>query len=171
MKVLRWFSLALGLAALGFTGYYVYATIDIPWSWQHIWILISYWPRGIIFFAGHPQFLLQLSPLAYGRLVTHVGAVILSVVSANSLNRSRLDWGVWGFLFPYLAPTILVFLKKRSVRGKSAIGRFVGALASGGSSTSKTCGACGKPVSLTARAGQRCPHCGAYWGGERTIRR
>lgn len=33
----------------------------------------------------------------------------------------------------------------------------------------KSCGACGRGVSLSAHAGQRCPHCGAYWGGERTI--
>jgi len=29
----------------------------------------------------------------------------------------------------------------------------------------KNCGRCGKPVSLGAKVGQRCPHCGAYWGG------
>lgn len=27
----------------------------------------------------------------------------------------------------------------------------------------KNCGKCGKPVPSTAKAGQRCPHCGAYW--------
>ncbi len=32
----------------------------------------------------------------------------------------------------------------------------------------KTCSKCHKPVSLDATAGQRCPHCGAYWGGETT---
>jgi hypothetical protein len=35
----------------------------------------------------------------------------------------------------------------------------------------KTCGACGKIVSVSSMAGQRCPHCGAYWGAEKTIRK
>lgn len=39
------------------------------------------------------------------------------------------------------------------------------------SSGSKSCGACGKPVSSISRAGGRCPHCGAYWSFERTTRR
>lgn len=30
----------------------------------------------------------------------------------------------------------------------------------------KECGNCGKPVSLSARVGDRCPHCGAVWGVE-----
>jgi DNA-directed RNA polymerase subunit RPC12/RpoP len=30
----------------------------------------------------------------------------------------------------------------------------------------KRCGNCYKTVSLSAHAGQRCPHCGAYWGYE-----
>ena len=39
------------------------------------------------------------------------------------------------------------------------------------SSSSKSCGACGRPVSSISRAGGRCPHCGAYWSFERTTRR
>ncbi len=31
---------------------------------------------------------------------------------------------------------------------------------------SKHCSACGKIVSNSSRAGQRCPHCGAYWSTE-----
>ncbi|MBN2415288.1 hypothetical protein JXO52_05575 [bacterium] len=27
----------------------------------------------------------------------------------------------------------------------------------------KTCGGCGEPVGNDARAGKRCPHCGARW--------
>lgn len=34
--------------------------------------------------------------------------------------------------------------------------------------TGKSCGGCGKPVSLSARVGDRCPHCGGRWGVERT---
>jgi len=36
-------------------------------------------------------------------------------------------------------------------------------------SQTKKCGACGKQVSNAAAAGQRCPHCGAYWSYEHTI--
>lgn len=34
--------------------------------------------------------------------------------------------------------------------------------------TSKSCGNCGRTVSVSATAGQRCPYCGAYWGRENT---
>jgi hypothetical protein len=30
----------------------------------------------------------------------------------------------------------------------------------------KTCSACGREVPSESHAGQRCPHCGAYWGSE-----
>lgn len=36
-------------------------------------------------------------------------------------------------------------------------------------SLAKECSACGKPVSTSSQAGQRCPHCGAHWSFERTI--
>ena len=39
------------------------------------------------------------------------------------------------------------------------------------SSVAKSCGACGKPVSASAMAGGRCPHCGVYWSVERTTRK
>lgn len=31
---------------------------------------------------------------------------------------------------------------------------------------SKSCGACGKEVSIYSRVGMRCPHCGVIWGRE-----
>lgn len=34
---------------------------------------------------------------------------------------------------------------------------------------SKSCGACGKPVSTASQVGDRCPHCGVVWGAERRI--
>lgn len=34
--------------------------------------------------------------------------------------------------------------------------------------TSKSCGNCGRTVSVSATTGQRCPYCGAYWGRENT---
>jgi hypothetical protein len=37
--------------------------------------------------------------------------------------------------------------------------------------SSKSCSACGRPVSSFAHAGERCPHCGVYWGSERTTTR
>lgn len=33
---------------------------------------------------------------------------------------------------------------------------------------SKQCSACGRSVPITARVGERCPYCGAYWGSEST---
>ena len=33
---------------------------------------------------------------------------------------------------------------------------------------SKSCGACGKPVSSTSKVGDICPHCGVRWGYETT---
>jgi predicted RNA-binding Zn-ribbon protein involved in translation (DUF1610 family) len=33
---------------------------------------------------------------------------------------------------------------------------------------SKSCGACGKPVSNSSTVGMTCPHCGARWGRENT---
>jgi len=39
------------------------------------------------------------------------------------------------------------------------------------STISKSCGTCGKPVSVAAMAGGRCPHCGVYWSTERTTRK
>ena len=33
----------------------------------------------------------------------------------------------------------------------------------------KRCGACGKPVPLSSRVGQHCPHCGAYWAFEKEV--
>lgn len=35
-----------------------------------------------------------------------------------------------------------------------------------GSVVSKSCGACGKGVSSSAKVGDRCPHCGVVWGHE-----
>lgn len=34
---------------------------------------------------------------------------------------------------------------------------------------SKSCGACGKEVSIHSKAGQRCPHCAAVWSYKKTI--
>ncbi len=31
----------------------------------------------------------------------------------------------------------------------------------------KSCGSCGKPVALSSKVGDRCPHCGVIWGTER----
>lgn len=36
---------------------------------------------------------------------------------------------------------------------------------------SKTCGNCGKSVSVHSKIGQRCPHCGFIWGSENSITR
>jgi hypothetical protein len=183
MKVLRALSLMLGLAALALTGSYLNQAIGMRWNWQLIWNTIFYWPRSIVHPAGYPQLLSnpqlasKLNPLAWGYLFTHISAVILSIALAKSLNRSRWDWGILSFLFPYLAPTILVFHKKSPEGERGVARRLVSAMFGAGStgtvlsSASKNCGRCGKEVPLDARAGERCPHCGAYWSTERTIRR
>ncbi|MBN1895022.1 hypothetical protein JW906_11025 [bacterium] len=38
-------------------------------------------------------------------------------------------------------------------------------------STEKKCGNCGRPVLYTARAGEKCPHCGVIWSFERNIQK
>jgi hypothetical protein len=38
-------------------------------------------------------------------------------------------------------------------------------------SHSKSCGSCGKPVSVNSRIGMTCPHCGVRWGDEHTTNR
>jgi hypothetical protein len=50
-------------------------------------------------------------------------------------------------------------------------GSSSGSFGENSSSVSKSCGACGKPVSALAMAGGRCPHCGVYWSAERTTRK
>lgn len=35
--------------------------------------------------------------------------------------------------------------------------------------TKKGCSACGRIVSSTAKPGQNCPYCGAYWSDERDV--
>jgi hypothetical protein len=38
-------------------------------------------------------------------------------------------------------------------------------------SHSKSCGSCGKPVSVNSRIGMTCPHCSVRWGDEHTTNR
>jgi len=134
-----------------------------------------------------------ITPLGYGILVTYLGSIIIPIALAKSLNRSFIDWGILSFIFPYLAPTILVFKKKKPKR--EGVNKFVdsllvgiidsiivktiviivGALLKGGTgmtgkeSTSKICGRCGAAVDISASAGQRCPHCDAYWSSENKL--
>jgi len=215
LKVKRILSLIFGLAAMTFTGYHVYNTIIfVQRNWkilqsidvEFILRMIFYWPITVIrledkfmFFKSpftHGQFTqgqVIISPLGYGFLVTYLGAIIISIVLAKSLNRSFIDWGILSFIFPYLAPTILVFKKKKPEREGvndivdslldgildsiilKTIVVIVGALLKGGTvmsgneSTSKVCGRCGAAVDSSASAGQRCPHCDAYWSSENKI--
>ncbi|HNX98029.1 MAG TPA: hypothetical protein PKK12_10145 [Candidatus Aminicenantes bacterium] len=46
---------------------------------------------------------------------------------------------------------------------------LAGDLAATATTVSKSCGRCGKSVSSTAQAGDRCPHCGVVWDVERQI--
>ena len=106
----------------------------------------------------------------------YVPAIAVSIMMARALNRSRLDYAVLSAVFPYLAPLVLVFQSRRPSPDKGLIQGFFSALfsstgQSGWVSQRKQCGRCGKQVSLAARAGQRCRHCGARWSAERTLRR
>jgi len=71
---------------------------------------------------------------------------------------STLIW--WGMFI-----TLLVYLYKSRIK-KPAIGYSTPSYTSGYNVTKKTCSACGREVPVTSQAGQRCPHCGIYWGTE-----
>jgi hypothetical protein len=83
--------------------------------------------------------------------------LIMCIVNlAESLNRTKVWWSI-GFPFSFL----LLFLGKADHPFK---------LPSSNTYTSyggKTCSRCGKAVSLSAKAGDVCPHCRAHWDFER----
>jgi hypothetical protein len=78
---------------------------------------------------------------------------------------------VFSFFLPWLSGLIIAFLGESQYKSRG------GYSYSGGSSfgspylADKSCSACGRSVSLSSSAGQRCPHCGAYWSAEREIKR
>jgi len=167
MKVARFLSFVLGMAGLAFTADFIYRTSSMPWNANHIWNLLSFWPRNLFFLLTHPRTVMDLPPLDYGFLAVQLGAPIFSIILANLLNRSRLDWFVLTLIFPFTL-AILALLGRGQASSNpygGVIGEFVAM------TTGKFCGGCGKAVPLSSRAGQRCPFCGAYWSYERTTYR
>jgi hypothetical protein len=167
MKVARLLSLVLGFGALAFTANLVYRTIALPWDLNHIWMLLSFWPRSLIFILSHPTLVMELQPLSYAFLAVQIGTPVFSVILAKLLDRSRLDWFVLALIFPF-ALTVLAILSRGRASSNpygGVFGHFFAAC------TGKFCGRCGKAVPLSARAGQTCPFCGAYWSYERAIGR
>jgi len=55
-----------------------------------------------------------------------------------------------------------VYLVFKAADAKNKDNRFL---------STKKCGSCGRYVPSISRSGERCPHCHAYWGAERTIYR
>lgn len=105
-----------------------------------------------------------------GYLIT-IAIVVVTVILAGKLNRSKLGWGIFSLFFPWLAGIIIAFLKEAEYKSRADYG-----YAGSGSYTStfianKSCSACGRSVSLSSAAGQRCPYCGAYWSTERRVNR
>jgi uncharacterized membrane protein YgcG len=108
-------------------------------------------------------------------LFISIASTVICVLLARKLNRSAAGWGIFGFFLSYISCFILPFLKERDPNAKSASWWNTAGNSgnSGGSNyggTSyygeKTCSRCGRVVSSSSRAGQSCPHCGAYWSTE-----
>ena len=100
--------------------------------------------------------------------------VILTIVTivrlARKLNRSGFGWGVGSLFFPWLLGFIIPFLSEKEFNRSSGNNSYSGR--SSYTSTyfaDKSCGACGKGVSLSSSAGGKCPHCGIYWNIERKV--
>ena len=180
-KVLRLATLIVGLVALGFfvgNVYYELAHVRfLGWNWERAWYVITVPPRSVIglirLLLTQPQVLIKGSWLANVRMVAYLTGIVLCPLLAHRLNQATLDWLLWGVFAPFLAP-LLAFRKRRPTRSLGVILGFVAFLKTPASSSgygsysiSKNCSACGRPVSSAARAGQRCPHCGAYWSYER----
>lgn len=167
MKIARLLAFVLGLAAFAFTADFVYRTISIPWDWNHIWSLLYFWPRNLLFTLTHLRDVTNLPPLEYGFLAVQLGAPIFSINMAKLLNRSRLDWFVLTLIFPFTL-AILALLGRGQV-SSDPYGGFIGYFFA--AARGKFCGRCGKAVPLSSHAGQSCPFCGAYWSYERTMYR
>ena len=105
-----------------------------------------------------------------------VNAVIAARL-AYLLNRSWFGWGFLTLFFGFILGLILPFLGESEEDHNYGGSHYSGSTSSYSGSSSysnyflsdKSCGKCGASVSLSSTAGQHCPRCGAYWGGERTI--
>ena len=112
------------------------------------------------------------SPISFivilGYVIT-VAIVVATVILAGKLNRSKIGWGIFSLLFPWLAGIIIAFLKESEYKSRADYGYAGSGSYSSTFLANKSCSGCGRSVSLSSAAGQRCPHCGAYWSTERRI--
>ncbi len=175
IKFLKRITLAVGIAGLIATAYDVIMRIMITGDFDIVRILL-YWPERLAATLRMVQFnqpwMVLTSPAFYEVLTVYFGGVFFSLALAKALNRPRADWGVVAVFLPYFSCSYLGMSKRNWESSKGIIGTILGSFSSaspggGGFSVAKTCSRCGKSVSAAARAGQRCPHCGAYWSSEK----
>ncbi len=120
--------------------------------------------------------------LLYLGIAARIMAVVITVILAGKLNRSFFGWFVFSLLLPWLSCFIIAFLNENEYDRSNGFNYesswynnddgYSSYRSSSYDSTylsDKSCSACGRSVSLSSLAGQRCPHCGAYWSDERRI--
>ncbi|RPH90662.1 MAG: hypothetical protein EHM72_18910 [Calditrichaeota bacterium] len=96
--------------------------------------------------------------------------VIFTVKLAKRLKRDAAIWGTMAVITTGLSSLVLAFLgeKGEASMRKTRTPSYSSGFGSSYQVSQKTCGACGRIVSVSAHAGQSCPHCGAYWGEEKS---
>ena len=116
--------------------------------------------------------------LGYLSIFARISSAVITVILARKLDRSLFGWLVFSFLIPWLAGFIITFLDENiygSYKNYSYNGNEYGYNDSISHTSTyladKSCSACGRSVSLSSSAGQKCPYCGAYWSSERQITR
>jgi len=171
MRLIRAGSCILGFGALIFTGLTIWRNIESISYFQVLWRVTLMWPlewyylpKAVIF---NPGLLLHLSFTAYLYIIVALASPFFAIALSKRLDRSRLDWFVLTFLFPFCLALLVVLPRGRASSNPygGVLGHFFAAC------TGKFCGRCGKAVPLSSRAGQNCPFCHAYWSYERTIYR
>lgn len=108
------------------------------------------------------------SQLVVGYVVTII-TVIFVVILAGKLNRSRFGWGLFSLFLPWLAGIIIALLKPAEYKPRTDYDYTSPNYPTSTYISQKTCSACGRSVSLSSSAGQRCPYCGVYWSTERRM--
>lgn len=187
MKILRWVLLLLGIASL----FYFLKSIEMAFAGKE-WTFASVklWLKGTLNFPNiyynAVKLFLQNRRVFLTLLTRNWGFSLnlllpfLAYAVAQSRNRSGFWWWIVCSYLPFFA--IMLALKPEgeevvipetdtsSSYSPSSYSSGSSSSYSSGSyySSSKSCSACGKAVSLSASAGQSCPHCGAYWSTENT---
>jgi|GEM_PF-3373029 len=120
------------------------------------------------------QILIGIGLLARDRFLGLFGAFAWIVIPVFAYPFAAVPPGpetvmilVQSFLFRFFV-FVLVWRVRENGFKRNSLSAVFGALPASVTRT-KNCGSCGKPVPLSSAVGQRCPHCGAYWGAERTV--